>query len=237
VLLIALAGLDAVGAICGYLLLAGALAGQGEPLWASAVSLIDGTSFGLPWLIRIGLALTLFACVLVRVPALGVTVLAGALLATDGWNGHAAVGGPLAQAVQIIHVLAIAGWFGGLIGLLLELDQAQPTRALFLLRRFTGMGIAFVVLMVGSGIANAWQLLADALGGPPGPYFSWLALKLFFVAIMLACAALNRFWFALVLQHGAKAVPAGLPRCVALELAVGVLAVAAVSVLGTLSPA
>lgn len=153
-------------------------------------------------------------------------------------------------ASYAVHVLAGAAWLGGLPALLLAVleQQFQPEaegRRLAILMRFSKMAMVAVSAIVLSGIANTAFRIGMDLGALVGvPYGTILLVKLGFVAVMLALAANTRFRTMPRLErtlrdHAGDAPPAfarRLTRSLALELAAGVLVLAAVSVLGITAP-
>lgn len=186
-----------------------------------------------------------------RVP---VALLGGAAAVTLAWMGHAGAGegawGWALLASDVVHLLAASAWIGALAGflmlLLLKPAQAKQQRGLHAaLHRFSGVGSILVAALVVTGVFNGWMII-----GPDGfatvldsPYGRLLLLKLALFAAMLALAAANRFRLtpalAARLETGEPTAAAigALRRSIALESAVGLLVLAVVAWLGTLSPA
>lgn len=178
--------------------------------------------------------------------------LAGAVVASFAWSGHggidAGVRGALHLASDVLHLLAAALWLGALVVLSLALRQAsrkvsleESGRLLGALERFSGIGYALVALLVLSGIANVW-FLSGAAGWRllSSPYGATLGVKLALFALMLGCAANNRFRLVPRLRAHltSSAAPplAELTRSVVTESVLGLAVLAAVAVLGTLEP-
>jgi putative copper resistance protein D len=157
-------------------------------------------------------------------------------LATLAPVGHAAmlsgVPGLLLMLNQLIHLLCVAAWMGAL--LLLMFIQARPNghdlRGTLL--RFSRYGLVLVAGIIVTGLINV-RVLTGALWPTPmtSGFALVLAVKASLVACMLALALFNRA--ALANQRIALGT---LRQTVLLEWLCGMAAIAAVSLLGTLSP-
>lgn len=160
--------------------------------------------------------------------------LSGALLATLAPVGHGAMldglSGQLLILNQVIHLTCVAAWLGGL--LLLVMILRQPSEPREVLRRFSGVGYWLVAGLLITGLINV-RVLTDQWW--PTPLFSGFALILLIKAAlvvgMLALALFNR----LRIEDCEQRMGA-LKRSVVLEWLLGMGAVAAVSLLGTLPP-
>lgn len=180
--------------------------------------------------------------------------LAGAMLATLAWAGHAAAGKEANGYVQVIadamHLLAAGAWLGGLPPLVFLLARARWSAvglpiAADATRRFSTLGIASVAGLVLTGSVNSWYLV----GGVPAllgtMYGRLLMLKLALFALMLALAAVNRLRLTPQLVAVRAAGPAvgaagalrGLWRNATLETMLGLAIVTIVGVLGVTIPA
>ena len=173
----------------------------------------------------------------------------GVALASLAATGHAAMAeGPAATVhllADIAHLLAAGAWIGALAGLswLLwrpasRLTVATAHRAL---AGFATAGTLIVGVLVVSGMVNAWQTVGPgqflALGDTG--YGRLLLVKLGLFTLMLGLAAAHRFRLtpalALAVPHLGGAL-AWLRGGLALEIALGVMVLAAVAWLGTLTP-
>ncbi|WP_285416041.1 copper homeostasis membrane protein CopD [Pseudomonas sp. efr-133-TYG-5] len=160
--------------------------------------------------------------------------LSGALLATLAPVGHGAMldglSGQLLILNQLIHLTCVAAWLGGLLLLLMILRQPSEPRAV--LRRFSGVGYWLVTGLLITGLINVRVLTGQWW---PTPLFSGFALILLIKATlvlgMLALALFNRLRIDDCQQR-----MGALKRSVVMEWLLGVGAVAAVSLLGTLPP-
>jgi copper resistance protein D len=233
--------------VCSYVDITGDVASMFQrDTWAA---FFLETSFGWVWVLRgvvLGLMIIVISWERDGELAAPVVVLAGILLVSQAWLGHAAVGqgvsGYVSICAYIIHILAGGAWIGGLMPLQRLLSVAYGTpelaqgAALRALRGFSRMGIAVVSLILVSGVINTtlrvgtWQSLFTTLWGPV------LIVKLGFLAAMLACAATNRLW---LLGRAARNEKDGLlllRRSVIAELSFGLLVLSAAAVLGQLPP-
>ncbi len=224
------------------------------------------TLFGRVWMARLGLALILGAVLLAgRHTAGGRSslaldagggLLAGALLATLAWAGHAAADQGAERIVHLLadtaHLLAAGAWLGALPPLVVVLARARHAAApaaipiaICMVRRFSILGVASVGCLVLTGGVNAWYLV----GTPPRwlgtPYGHLLLLKLVIFVPMLALAAVNREYLTprlpvdpvLATNGAVPGVLSGISRNAALETLLGAIIVVIVGALGTSTPA
>jgi putative copper resistance protein D len=234
-----LAAVALVSGIAWALLITASMAGSAAAAFdPDTVSLVLGhTFFGQVWrwhlLINAVLLALLFTPWRSSTPLrLGLSAL---LLATLAPVGHGAMldglSGQLLILNQIVHLTCVAAWLGGL--LLLVLILRQPTEPMpAILRRFSGVGYALVAGLLITGLINVRVLTGQWW---PTPLFSGFALilliKAMIVLAMLGLALFNRLRIDDCEQRMGT-----LRRSVMLEWLLGIGAVAAVSLLGTLPP-
>ncbi|KWV79656.1 Copper resistance protein D [Pseudomonas fluorescens] len=107
---------------------------------------------------------------------------------------------------------------------------------------FERIGAGFVLVLIGTGVANYLFVVGPNLGGiNGGVYAVLLCLKLGLFGVMLALAALNRFHLTPLLQQSIAAgdynvAIRALRRSMALEFGAVVLILGLVAWLGTLAP-
>lgn len=162
--------------------------------------------------------------------------LGGLLLATLAPVGHGAMldglSGQLLILNQIIHLTCVGAWVGGLLLLVIILRQPLGHAVREMLHRFSGVGYALVAGLVITGLINVRVLTGQFW---PTPLLSGFALILLFkvtlVIAMLGLALFNRLQVKDCEQR-----PTTLKATVALEWLLGIGAVAAVSLLGTMPP-
>jgi putative copper resistance protein D len=215
--------------------MAGSVAAAFDP---DTVALVLGnTFFGQVWRWHLLINAALLALLLTpwhsNMPLrLGLSAL---LLATLAPVGHGAmldgVSGQLLILNQIVHLTCVAAWLGGLLMLVMILRQpTEPMRDV--LRRFSGIGYALVAGLLITGLINVRVLTGQWW---PTPLFSGFALILLIKALivlgMLGLALFNR-----LRVEDCEQRMGTLRRSVMLEWLLGIGAVAAVSLLGTLPP-
>ncbi|AUG08714.1 copper homeostasis membrane protein CopD [Pseudomonas sp. S09G 359] len=233
-------GLAWVGLLSGVawlLLITASMAGSWDAaLQPATVQLLLGkTFFGQVWVWHLLLNLLLVMVLAKPWPALRLPLTA-LLLATLAPVGHGAMldglSGQLLILNQVVHLVCVGAWLGGLLLLVLILRQPQGFALEPILRRFSGVGYGLVAGLLVTGLINV-RVLTGQLW--PTPLFNGFALILLIKAMlvlgMLALALLNR----LRVERCEDRVGA-LKTSVMVEWLLGVSAVAAVSLLGTLPP-
>jgi len=235
-----LTSLALLSGVCWLLLITASMAGS----WPAALDpatlqlVLGKTFFGQVWswhlllnFLLLGVLLSpLRTCLPLKLS------LAALLLATLAPVGHGAMldglPGQLLILNQIVHLSCVAGWLGGLMLLSLLLLQPNPASMEAVLRRFSGVGYALVAGLLLSGLINVRVLTGHWW---PTPLFSGFALilliKVLLVSAMLGLALLHRLRL-----RGCDRRLGALRNSVLLEWLLGVAAVAAVSLLGTLPP-
>jgi putative copper resistance protein D len=199
---------------------------------------LSNTFFGQVWRWHLLLNLLLVALLLTpgRSSASLRIGLSSLLLVTLAPVGHGAMldglQGRLLILNQIIHLACVGAWLGGLMLLVMILRQPADHPLSAILRRFSGIGYVLVAGLVMTGLINV-RVLTGAFW--PTPLLSGFALillvKVVLVIAMLGLALFNRLRIEDCQQR------LGLLRTsVILEWLLGIGAVAAVSLLGTMPP-
>ena len=232
-----LAGLGLVTGVVWLLLITASMAGSWDAaLQPATLQLVLGkTFFGQVWAWHLLLNLLLVIVLIKPWPALRLPLLA-LLLATLAPIGHGAMldglSGRLLILNQVVHLLCVGAWLGGLLVLVLILRHAQNHRLKPILRRFSGVGYGLVAGLLVTGLINV-RVLTGQLW--PTPLFQGFALilliKVGLVLGMLGLALLNRLRIKRCEQRLGS-----LRASVMMEWLLGLAAVAAVSLLGTLPP-
>lgn len=234
-----LAAVALLSGIAWALLITASMAGSAAAAFdPDTVALVLGnTFFGQVWrwhlLINAALLALLFSPWRSNKPLrLGLSAL---LLATLAPVGHGAmldgVSGQLLILNQIVHLTCVAAWLGGL--LLLVMILRQPTEPMHeVLRRFSGVGYALVAGLLITGLINVRVLTGQWW---PTPLFSGFALILL-VKAMIVLGMLGLALFNRLRVEDCEQRMGALKRSVMLEWLLGIGAVAAVSLLGTLPP-
>lgn len=129
-------------------------------------------------------------------------------------------------------------WLGALLPLALHLrNLAEPSLHYRAACRFSNLGIACVVVLLGSGVINAWFLVGSAAALIGTAYGQTLLLKLALVAALLWLATYNRRHLLPRLVSGdGGAAARRLARHAAVEAALCLAVIAVVAALGTMNP-
>ncbi|MBV7477453.1 copper homeostasis membrane protein CopD [Pseudomonas sp. PDM31] len=235
-----LAVLALVSGVGWLLLISASMAGAWEAaLDPSTLHLVlDKTFFGQVW--RWHLFFNVLLLVLLWTPLRASPaprlILGGLLLVTLAPVGHGAMlegnEGRLLMLNQLIHLLCVSAWLGGLMLLVLILRQPAGYSIRSVLQRFSGVGYALVAGLLITGMINVRVLTGTFW---PTPLFTGFALilliKAALVVAMLGLALFNRLRI-----NDCETRHDALRSSVILEWLLGLGAVAAVSLLGTLPP-
>lgn len=232
---------------------------SGQPAW-TALSVVPTvlfrTHFGAVWWLRlIALVWTSIAVPFVwrngkcwRWPAMAALMLGLACIAASrSAAGHAAANGDwtLREIMDWLHWLSIATWGGSLIGALVlifpRLHHVPAAQRARFASRFSLLASGALAGVLITGIYAAWHMLPAPAALWSSHYGRLLALKLLFVAGMMALGALNHYRLVPAMQSASdvrqRAGARGLCASVLLEsvLLLVVLGVTAV-LLGAMPP-
>jgi putative copper export protein/mono/diheme cytochrome c family protein len=179
------------------------------PLW---LLLLTESRFGTVWLVRSGLLLLLAAFILLcereRSSADAVAwrlegwTLSAAAVAATAWAGHAAATlpeGGAALLANAVHQVAVAAWLGALFPLA-QLLRAASTEAgadarpyaVLAIRRFSALAVWLMLVIIATGLGNAWVEVGDAPALVGTRYGAMLLAKLALLAPIAAVAFANR---------------------------------------------
>ncbi|MFP3516528.1 copper homeostasis membrane protein CopD [Pseudomonas sp. SIMBA_077] len=231
-----LAGVALVSGGAWLLLTAYSMAGSWpDALDPATLKLVLGsTFFGQVWTAHLLLNVLLLIALYVPPRYRLICVLSFLLLATLAPVGHGAMldgwQGQLLILNQMIHLLCVGAWVGGLPVLWWLLLRPDRHDVDLVLRRFSNVGFVLVAGIILTGLINT-RVLTGAFW--PTPLFEGFALilliKVSIVGLMLLLALFN-----LLMSRAGRST--ALRSSIALEWLLGLLAVAAVSLLGTLPP-
>ncbi|CAL9508745.1 copper resistance protein CopC [Streptomyces sp. enrichment culture] len=140
--------------------------------------------------------------------AVGGSVVAAGLAATWAMSEHASVGlqAGLAMPVDVVHLIAVATWLGGLTALLVALYRGPadtPVPALAV-RRFSRVAFGSVIALVATGTYQSWRQLGSWTAFTDTRYGQLLLVKIGLVAVLVGVAYFSRRWTAQL----AEAMPA-----------------------------
>lgn len=205
-------------------------------------TVLTDTAFGRLWLGRLPLAvLVCLTAWFWRRLSFALPPLAALLLASLALTGHAIMNTGWLSLVhplnQALHLLAAGLWLGGLVPLGLLLAGSDRSLADRALRRFSDLAFVAVLVVLGSGVFNAWLLVGSFPALIATNYGATLLVKLALVGTMITLALSNRFLLLPSLAARHDAALSRLERNVLLEIILGALVLAAASLLGNLPPA
>ncbi|MCX4590791.1 copper resistance protein CopC [Streptomyces sp. NBC_01549] len=132
--------------------------------------------------------------------AIGGTVVAAGLAASWAMAEHASTGiqPGLAMPVDVLHLLAVAVWLGGLSTLLVALFRA-PAEAQIeaaTVRRFSRVAFGSVTVLAATGIYQSWRQVGSWSALTGTSYGQLLLVKVGLVAVLIGIGWISRRWTA-----------------------------------------
>ncbi|MFC4612098.1 copper resistance protein CopC [Streptomyces maoxianensis] len=129
--------------------------------------------------------------------AIGGTVVAAGIAGTWALSEHASTGiqPGLAMPVDVLHLLAVATWLGGLAALLTALYRA-PSIERAAVRRFSGVAFTSVVVLAATGLYQSWRQVGSWSALTGTSYGQLLLVKIGLVVVMVGVAWISRRWTA-----------------------------------------
>ncbi|MGW6400157.1 copper resistance CopC/CopD family protein [Streptomyces sp. NPDC055134] len=127
--------------------------------------------------------------------AIGGAVVAAGLAATWAMAEHASTGiqAGLAMPVDVLHLLAVAAWLGGLATLLVALYRAPSIEATAV-RRFSRVAFCAVSTLAATGLYQSWRQVGSWSALTGTRYGQLLLLKIGLVAVLVGVAWISRKW-------------------------------------------
>ena len=223
----------------------GGLMGNGwSDVWQPAIwQAVAGTQFGGVWVWQILLAFVALAVVWLkpRRPGRLLLVLFCAQLLLLAGVGHAAMNDGLLGIVQrtnhALHLFCVASWFGGLLPFIYCLRLAHGRwrqAAICTMMRFSRYGHLAVAGAIASGVVNALLIQGGLISA--SPWGRMLLFKCALVAAMVAIALVNRYVLVPRMSAGGTRAEQLIVRSTQIEIALGALALFAVSLFATWEP-
>ncbi|WP_129308089.1 copper resistance protein CopC [Streptomyces sp. L2] len=130
--------------------------------------------------------------------AVGGVVVAAGLAASWAMAEHASTGlqPGIAMPVDVVHLLAVAGWLGGLTALLVALYRAPAETPVesAAVRRFSRLAFGCVLALVATGVYQSWRQLGSWSAFTETRYGQLLLVKIGLVALMVGIASVSRRW-------------------------------------------
>ncbi|WP_328674412.1 copper resistance protein CopC [Streptomyces sp. NBC_00322] len=129
--------------------------------------------------------------------AVGGAVVAAGIAATWALSEHASTGiqPGLAMPVDVLHLLAVATWLGGLAALLTALYRA-PSIERAAVRRFSKVAFGSVAVLAATGIYQSWRQVGSWSALTGTWYGQLLLIKVGLVVVLVSVAWISRRWTA-----------------------------------------
>ncbi|MFF3502086.1 copper resistance CopC/CopD family protein [Streptomyces sp. NPDC003247] len=128
--------------------------------------------------------------------AVGGSVVAAGLAASWAMAEHASTGlqPGIAMPVDVLHLLAVAVWLGGLSALLVALYRSDEPVGAPAVRRFSQVAFASVLALVVTGVYQSWRQLGSWSAFTDTRYGQLLLVKIGLVALLVGLAWISRRW-------------------------------------------
>lgn len=141
--------------------------------------------------------------------AIGGGVVAAGLAASWALAEHASTGlqPGIAMPVDVVHLLAVAIWLGGLSALLVALYRAPADNLVgrTAVQNFSRIAFGSVLALVATGIYQSWRQLGSWSAFTDTGYGQLLLVKIGLVALLVGIASISRRWTARLAETTATA--------------------------------
>ncbi|MFF4208933.1 copper resistance CopC/CopD family protein [Streptomyces sp. NPDC001796] len=129
--------------------------------------------------------------------AIGGAVISAGLAATWAMAEHASTGiqTGIAMPVDVLHLLAVAVWLGGLATLLTALYRT-PSIGTAAVRRFSRLAFGSVLTLAATGVYQSWRQVGSWSALTGTTYGQLLLVKVGLVAVLIGIAWISRRWTA-----------------------------------------
>ncbi|MFC9235848.1 copper resistance protein CopC [Streptomyces decoyicus] len=126
---------------------------------------------------------------------IGGVIVAAGLAATWALAEHASTGlqPAVAMPVDVLHLLAVATWLGGLAALVVSLYWGPPVERTAV-RRFSRIAFGSVVVLVATGVYQSWRQVGSWRALTDTTYGWLLLLKAALVVVLVGIAWVSRRW-------------------------------------------
>lgn len=116
------------------------------------------------------------------------------LVTTVSISGHALATSPmiLGVAIDVVHLLGISTWIGGLMTLAIASRRLSDDEALALTSRFSRLAQIAMPVVVATGVAQSWLLVGDLTEIFDTQYGRTLIVKVALVAVVVALSGTAR---------------------------------------------
>ena len=130
--------------------------------------------------------------------SIGGVVVAAGLAASWAMSEHASVGlqAGIAMPVDVLHLLAVAAWLGGLDALLVALYRAPADTPVDApaVRRFSQVAFGSVLALIATGTYQSWRQLGSWSAFTDTRYGQLLLAKIALVVVLVGVAWISRRW-------------------------------------------
>ncbi|MFI9627515.1 copper resistance CopC/CopD family protein [Streptomyces sp. NPDC052042] len=135
--------------------------------------------------------------------AIGGAVIAAGIAATWSFAEHASAGlqPGIAMPLDLLHLLAVAAWLGGLTALLVALYRTPDIDAVAA-GRFSRIAFGSVLVLTATGIYQSWRQVGSWSALTGTEYGQLLLVKVGLVAVMVGIAWGSRRWTARLATGG-----------------------------------
>lgn len=135
--------------------------------------------------------------------AIGGAVIAAGIAGTWALAEHASTGiqPGVAMPVDVLHLLAVAAWLGGLTALLIALYRTPDITA-GAVRRFSRIAFISVLVLTATGIYQSWRQVGSWSALTGTGYGQLLLVKVGLVAVLVGVAGISRRWTARLATGG-----------------------------------
>ncbi|MFJ8860923.1 copper resistance CopC/CopD family protein [Streptomyces sp. NPDC102451] len=134
--------------------------------------------------------------------ATGGAVIAAGIAGTWALAEHASTGiqPGIAMPVDVLHLLAVAAWLGGLTALLVALYRT-PDITSGAVRRFSRMAFGSVLVLTATGLYQSWRQVGSWSALTGTRYGQLLLVKVALVAVLVGVAWISRRWTGRLTEH------------------------------------
>ncbi|MEU6677174.1 copper resistance protein CopC [Streptomyces sp. NPDC046925] len=145
--------------------------------------------------------------------AIGGGVVAVGLGATWAMAEHASTGiqAGLAMPVDVVHLLAVAAWLGGLAALVVALYFAPsadaPSVDAGAVKRFSRVAFCSVVALAATGLYQTWRQVGSWSALTGTWYGQLLLIKIGLVVVLVGIAGISRRWTARIADQAGDVAP------------------------------
>lgn len=127
--------------------------------------------------------------------ATGGAVIAAGIAGTWALSEHASTGiqAGLAMPMDVLHLLAVATWLGGLAALLVALYRT-PDIGSTAVRRFSRVAFGSVLVLTATGVYQSWRQVGSWSALTGTRYGQLLLIKVGLLAVLIGLAWISRRW-------------------------------------------